>query len=40
MGLGVFAPVPNRVEQLRIEARQASQVLGIDLVGLTLVGLD
>ena len=27
VGMGVFAPVPDRVEQLRIEASQAGQVL-------------
>jgi hypothetical protein len=40
VGLGVLAPVFERVEQLGIEARQAGQVLGIDLVGLLLVGVD
>ena len=40
MGLGVLVPVLHRVKQLRIEARQASQVLGIDLVGLALIGVD
>ena len=40
MSLGVLAPVRNRVEQLRIQASQASQVLGVDLVGLLLVGVD
>jgi hypothetical protein len=37
VGLGVLAPVRNRVEQLGIEARQSGQVLGIYFVGLTLV---
>ena len=36
MGLRAFAPVPNRVQQLRIEACKASQVLGVYLVGLAL----
>jgi hypothetical protein len=40
VGLGVLAPVRNRVEQLGIEARQAGEVLGIDLVGLLLVCVD
>jgi hypothetical protein len=40
VGLGAFAPMPEWVQQLRIEACQASEVLGIDLVGLLLVGLD
>src|SRR5215217_4976488 len=40
MGLGVLAPVRHRVEQLRIQARQASEVLGVDLVGFALVGVD
>jgi hypothetical protein len=30
----------HRVEQLRIQTCQASEVLGIDLVGLLLVGVD
>ena len=40
MGLGVFAPVLYGVQQLRIEACQAGQVLGIDFVGLAPVGID
>jgi hypothetical protein len=36
MGLGVFASVLQRVQELRIEACQASQILGIYLIGLTL----
>ena len=40
MGLGAFAPVPDRIEQLRIEACQAGQVLGVDLVSLALAGED
>jgi hypothetical protein len=40
VGLGIFAPVLERVQQLRIEACQAAQVLGICLVGLSLVGVD
>jgi len=34
MGLGIFAPVLYRVQELRIEACKASQVFGVDLVGL------
>ncbi len=40
MGLGVFAPMFEWVEQLRVETRQAGQTLGVDLVGLLLVGVD
>ena len=36
MGLRVFAPVLERVQELRIHSRQASQILGVDLVGLSL----
>jgi hypothetical protein len=36
MGLGGFAPVLERVQEFRIEARQAGQVLSIYLVGLLL----
>jgi hypothetical protein len=36
MGLALFAPVLYGIEQLGIEARQAGEVLGIDLVGLVL----
>ena len=40
MSLGVLAPVRNRVEQLGIKARQAGEILGVDLIGLSLVGVD
>jgi hypothetical protein len=40
MGLGVLAPMRNRVEQLRVQARQTSEVFGVDLVGLSPVGID
>jgi hypothetical protein len=40
VSLGLFAPVLERIEQLRVQTSQASQVLGIDLVGLSLVGVD
>ena len=40
MGLALFAPVLEWVQQLRIQSCQASQVLGVDLVGLALVGVD
>src|SRR5215212_3183079 len=39
VSLALFAPVLERIEQLRIEACQTSEVLSIDLVGLTLVGV-
>jgi hypothetical protein len=37
MGLALFAPVLERVQELRIETRQASEVLGVYLIGLSLV---
>ena len=40
MGLASLAPVLERVQELRIQTCQASQVLGVDLVGLALVGID
>ena len=40
MGLGIFAPVLERIQELRIEAGQASQVLGVYLIGLVLIGID
>jgi hypothetical protein len=40
MGLGVFAPMLERVQELRIKTRQASQVLGVYLIRLALVGID
>ena len=40
MGLGVFAPMLERVQELRIKTRQASQVLGVYLTRLALVGID
>jgi hypothetical protein len=40
VSLGTFAPVPEWVQQLRIHSSQASQVLGVDLIGFTLVGVD
>jgi hypothetical protein len=40
MGLGVFAPMLERVQELRIQTRQASQVLGVHLIRLALVGID
>jgi hypothetical protein len=40
MSLGILTAVLEWVEQLRIEACQASQVLSIDLVGLAFVGID
>jgi hypothetical protein len=40
MGLGVLTPVLEWVQQLRIKTCQASQILGIDLICLLLVGVD
>jgi hypothetical protein len=40
MGLRVLAPVLERVQELRIKTRQASQILGIDLVRFAFVGVD
>jgi hypothetical protein len=40
MGLALFAPVLERIQQLRVQARQSGQVLGVYLVGLSLVGVD
>jgi hypothetical protein len=40
VGLGAFAPVPDRVEQLRIHSSQAGEVLGVYLVGFAPVGVD
>jgi hypothetical protein len=40
MSLGVFTSMVQWVKQLRIQTCQASEVLGIYLIGLTLVGVD
>ena len=40
MSLELFTSVLERVEQLRIQTCQASQVLGIDLIALVLIGVD
>jgi hypothetical protein len=40
MGLGVFAPMFERVEQLRVKTRQAGQVLGVYLICFAFVGVD
>ena len=40
MGLALFAPVLERVQELRVHSCQAGQVLGVYLVGLALVGVD
>ncbi len=40
MSLGVFAPMLEWVQQLRIKTCQASQILGIDLISLAFVGID
>jgi hypothetical protein len=40
MGLALFAPVLELVQELRVHSSQASQVLGVDLVRFSLVGID
>jgi hypothetical protein len=40
MSLGLFAPMLYGVEELRIHSCQASQILGIYLVSLAIVGVD
>jgi hypothetical protein len=40
MSLGAFAPMLEGVQELGIQACQASQVLGVYLVGLAFVGID
>ena len=40
MSLGLFAPMLYGVEELRIHSSQPSQILGVDLIGLLLVGVD
>src|SRR5215210_6171310 len=40
MSLRVFAPVLEWVQELRVHSCQASEVLGVDLICLTLVGVD
>jgi hypothetical protein len=40
VSLGVFTSVVQWVKQLRIHSSQVSKVLGIDLIGLSLVGVD
>jgi hypothetical protein len=40
MSLGAFTPVPEWVQQLRIEACQASEILGVDLIRFAFVGED
>ena len=40
MGLGVFAPMLERVQELGVHSCQASQILGIYLIGLAFVGVD
>ena len=40
MSLGVLTAVLKRVEQLRINACQASEILSIYLIGFALVGVD
>src|SRR5215217_3833712 len=40
VSLGVLAPVFHRVQKLRIGSGQTGQLLGIELVGLTLLAID
>jgi hypothetical protein len=40
MSLGVFTPVLEGIQQLRIKTCQTSQVLSIYLICFTLVGVD
>jgi hypothetical protein len=40
VGLALFAPVPQRIQELGIHSCQASQILGVDLIGLAPVGVD
>ena len=40
MGLRVFASMFEWVQELRVHSSQASQILGIDLIGLAFVGID
>jgi hypothetical protein len=40
MSLRVFVPVLERIQELRIQPRQTSEVLGIDLIRFALVGVD
>jgi hypothetical protein len=40
VGLGVFAPMLERIEQFRIQTCHTSEVLGVDLIRLTLIGVD
>jgi hypothetical protein len=40
MSLALFAPVLERIQQLRVQSCQASQVLGVYLIGLLLVSVD
>src|SRR5829696_5657835 len=40
MSRALFAPVLERIEQLRVQSCQASQVLGVYLIGLLLVSVD
>jgi hypothetical protein len=39
VGLALFAPVLERIQELRINPSQAGQVLGVYLVGLALIGV-
>jgi hypothetical protein len=40
VSLGPFTPVLERIEQPGIQACQASQILGVDLICFAFVGVD
>jgi len=40
MSLALLAPVLEGVQELRVHSCQASQVLGVYLIGLAFVGID
>src|SRR5215203_1434773 len=40
MSLALLTPVLERIQQLRVHSSQASQVLCIHLIGLSLIGVD
>jgi hypothetical protein len=40
MSLALFAPVLEWVQQLRVHSSQTSQILGVYLISLLLVGVD
>jgi hypothetical protein len=40
VGLALFTPVPEWVQQLRIYSCQASEILGVNLIRFAFVGVD